>query len=354
MTKRYFSLKDIAAETGASPSTVSRVINGYKKGFSVKPELRSNIMSCIKRNGYKPNPFLRAMRAKRTMLVDILFVDTFPLANRGVIKTALMKTHDILEEKGFFLNYSFTKSGTAFPLPLWMMSGIIIPDLNDISVLDKIKRGKLPFVSLNGIYGEFGAAVVVDEENCANLALDYLFSLGHRKIAYANSQTNIIELSHYSVKERHRVYLKYMKDKCCPVMKCHNSHNISAVDFLKESVLKGGATAVLAYDHTTAMHILNAAWRLGIPVPEKLSVMCFNDEYPANISVPPLTCVNIPSIEMGIKTAYLLLKQMEEGVWKKCRVEKVAGTLVIRESACRQKQTVKWQDIIRYNGKTAF
>jgi LacI family transcriptional regulator len=341
MTKRYFSLKDIAAEAGVSPSTVSRVINGYKEGFSVRPELRLNIMSCIKRNGYKPNPFLRAIRAKRTMLVDILFVDIFPLTNRGVIRTALMKMHNILEEKGFSLNYSFTKSGTAFHLPLWMMSGIITPDLNDMSALEQIRRGKVPFVSLNGMYGDFGAAVVVDEEKCARLALDHLFSLGHRNIAYANSQAGIVERSHYSVKERHRVYLKHMKGESCPVMEHHDSHEISAVDFLRESVLKSGATAVLAYDHTVAMHILNAAWRLGIPVPEKLSVMCFNDEYPVNISVPPLTCVSIPSTEMGIRTAELLLKQMEEGVWEKCRVEKFAGTLVIRESVRRLGQRSK-------------
>ena len=38
------TLKEIAAELGVSPSTVSRVLNGRDKNFTVKPELRKRIL----------------------------------------------------------------------------------------------------------------------------------------------------------------------------------------------------------------------------------------------------------------------------------------------------------------------
>ena len=38
------TLKEIAAEIGVSPSTVSRVLNGCDKNFTVKPELRKRIL----------------------------------------------------------------------------------------------------------------------------------------------------------------------------------------------------------------------------------------------------------------------------------------------------------------------
>ena len=43
------TLKEIAAELGVSPSTVSRVLNGRDKNFTVKPELRKRILDNAQR-----------------------------------------------------------------------------------------------------------------------------------------------------------------------------------------------------------------------------------------------------------------------------------------------------------------
>ena len=59
------TLKEIAAELGVSPSTVSRVVNGYSKNFSVVPEVREKILEKVRVSGYRANPVFSTIRSRR-------------------------------------------------------------------------------------------------------------------------------------------------------------------------------------------------------------------------------------------------------------------------------------------------
>ena len=80
--------------------------------------------------------------------------------------------------------------------------------------------------------------------------------------------------------------------------------------FLKQAIVQGGATAVLAYSHHGALGLLRAAHDLGMSVPRDFSLVCFNDEPVVRLSVPSLTAVNLPALELGRIAADSLLKQM--------------------------------------------
>ena len=73
------TLKQIAAELGISYSTVSRVINGYERNFSVKPELRARIMEKIRETQFSPDPLYRSLRKKTTGRSPLFF--RFPSGN---------------------------------------------------------------------------------------------------------------------------------------------------------------------------------------------------------------------------------------------------------------------------------
>ena len=61
------TLKEIAEELNVSPSTVSRVLNGCSKNFTVKPELRARILDQVERSGYKPNRVFSSLRSKERL-----------------------------------------------------------------------------------------------------------------------------------------------------------------------------------------------------------------------------------------------------------------------------------------------
>ena len=65
------TLKEIAAELGVSTSTVSRVLNGCHKNFTVKPELRKRILDRVAERNYRPNPMYQAMRKKENLQIAI-------------------------------------------------------------------------------------------------------------------------------------------------------------------------------------------------------------------------------------------------------------------------------------------
>ena len=56
------TLAEIARELKVSPSTVSRVLNGYSKNFGANPEMRARILEMVEKTGYRPNPVFRSIR----------------------------------------------------------------------------------------------------------------------------------------------------------------------------------------------------------------------------------------------------------------------------------------------------
>lgn len=94
-----------------------------------------------------------------------------------------------------------------------------------------------------------------------------------------------------------------------------------------------GATAVLCYNQFIAIRLLQAAWRMGIDIPGKLSVICFGDEDPAKFMIPPLTCIALPAAEMGRLSGEILSKMIrKEGDEFKGRTIKLPCALVKDES----------------------
>ena len=175
--------------------------------------------------------------------------------------------------------------------------------------------GELPYVSINGHCGPNGSSVQPDDEGGTRQALEYLYNLGHRKIAYADAEAS--KSFHRSILIRREAFRKSATELGLPVLIQelttifdNNDHNDSACLFVRQQVLENGATAVLVYDHKRAVRILQAANSLGVKVPQRLSIVGFNDEYPIAAVTPPLTAVAVPAGEMGAAAASLLLDQI--------------------------------------------
>ncbi|MFL5757610.1 MAG: substrate-binding domain-containing protein, partial [Chloroflexota bacterium] len=70
-------------------------------------------------------------------------------------------------------------------------------------------------------------------------------------------------------------------------------------------------TAVYAASDTIAIGLLRAAFQAGVPVPEGVSIVGFDDIDAAAYTVPPLTTVTQLGTEMGRIAARLLLDMVE-------------------------------------------
>ncbi|MGN1366479.1 MAG: LacI family DNA-binding transcriptional regulator, partial [Victivallis vadensis] len=175
------NLKELAAEFGVSPSTISRVVN-QSKNFSVSAELRGRILARAAELGYAPNPMYQAMRKKDNRQISILFPYLLHIMGGADISKGI----DCLSEELFRLGYSShylscpQEQRRNYGVPPWKVAGAVAVDVRLPGQIAELDASGIPYVSLNGIAGPNGASVLVDERANTFLLLDYLYGLGHR------------------------------------------------------------------------------------------------------------------------------------------------------------------------------
>ncbi len=177
--------------------------------------------------------------------------------------------------------------------------------------------------------------VYVDNERGTLLALGHLWELGHRSIICVADQRMA------DGPFRAAVYERFMRD--------HGEGDRVRVYFTTQPDLGPGLrlgrelfahfdrpaapTAVFAASDTIAIGLLQAAFQAHVIVPDRLSIVGFDDIDMAAFTIPPLTTISQSGVDMGRVAANLLLDMIEERL-SDGRVNDVivAPTLVVRQS----------------------
>jgi len=325
------TLRMIAERAGCAVSTVSRVINGKRKNFSVRPELEERILLLVREFGYRPNPFLQSMRTRETRIIAIFdpivgFSDFQQRAKSGFL--------DKIKEAGYLAVGIYVQlyhvHDYTVPFPV---IGSLLFDVSDLSFLEFFEKKAIPYVVLNGLCRENGDSVQVDEAASAHLLLDLLVEKGHRHIVYYGAHRDAQTIGqHYSGLSREQFFCEELAARGLPLPDRDGNALKQAVSFLKHHVLKRKATAVVCYDHVRAEKILHAAWTMGIRIPEQLSVLSFDDHGAMTRTIPPITACKIDGYDLGVAAAKLLLQRIGAREEVCSNIKKIAPLLVLRES----------------------
>ena len=330
--QRYaMTLKDIARVLGVSPSTVSRVISGTGNNFTVKPELRRQILDYVKECGYQPNQAYQAMRKKDNQQISIIMGNHWGTTSEASVTHAIQKLCNVLFDEGFSFHYliRITEQFASYGLPQWKVAGAVAVDVRHPRVIEELNSSKIPYVVLNGVSGSRGNAVQSDEVFNMNLALEHLFELGHRKIVYVNAYRSpeLMKIpyceSHYSVLKRAEAYFDFCRTHDLIPQETAGSCSFSNKEVVERGIASG-ATAYVTYSFESYMEVCHHLRQNGFDIPADVSVICFNNPISA-FSVPPATCLDVPFTEMGLAAGRLLLEQIRDP-------RKSPVRLIIRES----------------------
>jgi LacI family transcriptional regulator len=195
-------------------------------------------------------------------------------------------------------------------MPAWKIDGALILAKCTSKTMDEVTQLGIPYVVINGDCPPDGYSVVPDDVTGAVIAMDHLRQLGHSKIAYSGPLPPYLA-GHSSLQNRHDTYLSRMRSYGLePIFSSHDTLE-SAEEYIRETVLEKGVTAILAYGHMGALNLLQAAQSMGISVPERLSLISFCDEYANKIMSSGLTFIDLGSERMGKVAAELLLDQIQ-------------------------------------------
>jgi LacI family transcriptional regulator len=331
-------MAEIARRCRLSKATVSRALSLPLDRSPVTPRTRERILRVAKDLQYRPNWRARAFSRGQTHTVGLITSGLLP-QHETIPHLILESFGQVLRSHGYHL--SLVPVDGALDWRDLVFGGHVdgCATINDPpdDVVQEIRRSKLPAVAMNASPRAPLPVVTADDHQGGVEVGQYLHSLGHRRIAmYVNKDA----VSHYSQRERLRGVMDGMssagarqEDEELIIQFVREQHEPAMQRLLEQETLP---TAIVCYSHYEAVPILQELWRRGLRVPNDMSVIAFNDVFPLECTIPPLTAVAVPADQIGRNAADQLLAQIHSGQRpRKPASETFAEQLIIRESCGR-------------------
>ena len=176
-------------------------------------------------------------------------------------------------------------------------------------------------------------AIISTNRDGALQAMNYLTSLGHRRIGFINGRSELVSAS-----RRLQGYRDGLAAADIPL----DEYLIEAGDYTTETAvfcaqrlfqLDDRPTAIFAANDQTAMGVYRAAQAGGMRIPEDLSVVGFDNLQESLFLYPPLTTVDQFISEMGTIAVEMIVK-LVNGETLQNDLRKISTRLVVRDSCC--------------------
>lgn len=317
-------------------STVSRVING---GKSVSKKSYDKVFSQIKELGYSPSMIAQSLVLQKTKLIGVIVPDITSSFHstiyRGIEACSDKNGYNII-----MCNIEDQLSKELRYLDVFCrmrVDGIILlhDRIND-ELSGFLRTHDIPIVLCSALLSGFNyPAVNIDDYKAAYDAVEYLISLGHKKIALIGGMTDDIGAGI----SRLNGFKDAMKNNGIDIVPDYiknGSYKLSDGYRLMDELLRCGErpTAVFAVSDDMAVGAMNRAMDGGMRVPEDISVIGFDDSEIASIVRPALTTIHQPIAQIGHMSVELLLRKINGDEIPISSVI-LNHKLVIRNSCCK-------------------
>jgi LacI family transcriptional regulator len=330
------TLKDIAERAGVSTTTVSRILNGRETGVPIREETREKVLSVAAELGYRPNIMARALRGSRSSLIGVIAQNITSLFHSQVLRGLNATT--VGRGYRMFLGHVQRQSDIAIDYGSMFeqshADGILVVGewMGDQEALQVLLRrhqyivGITDRITARGFPGVYGNSQIG-----AQLAMEHLWGLGHRKIICV-TDTRIQD-----GKMRAGVYRQFMAEhgaeENIQVHITPRTFQASCEAGLQIFSTDERPTAIFAATDAIAIGLMQAAFQLGVSIPRQVSIVGYDDLDIAAYFIPPLTTVRQFGVEMGQAAANMLLDMIEQER-SSDQVEDVVLTpsLIVRQS----------------------
>ncbi|MDR2551702.1 MAG: LacI family DNA-binding transcriptional regulator [Treponema sp.] len=324
------TIQEIAGMAGVSIATVSRVMN--HKG-NVREDTRHRILTVLEKNHLNPSSVFLTDQASRTILICAAEIGNSAVHRiiSGIQSAAGRSNYRvfILQSKETQLGFDDYRE----VLHNHTFAGIIlIAAAGEPELLETITRS-CPLVICAECCDTDGVSVVnIDDAGAARKAADYLVSCGCRKIALMNSSAR------YScTRRREEGYTEALEKAGLErnddwiVHISQTSYNLAFSYGTNLLSLPNRPDGILAVSDVYAIGAIHAARRLGIRVPEDLSVIGFDNISVSSMVDPPLTTLDQPMGHIGCQACELLIERIHNPLATPKKII-LDAELIVRES----------------------
>lgn len=329
------TINDIARLANVSKKTVSRVIN---QSPFVREQTRAKVNAVIQQIGYAPDPQARGLAFRRSFLIGLVYDNP----NAQYIVNIQDGALDALRDSGFELvvHPCDRKSEDFIPgvrrfVERQKLHGVILlpPVSEDDRLAQVLQEISCQYVRVASVRIDAVSKMVVSNDREATAeAANYLESLGHRRIGIVTGPSH-----HRSAHERLQGFIAALEKRGLRVPEeliVEGSYTFESGVACGEILLgrRPRPTAIFASNDEMAAGVYKAAYRLGLRIPEDLSVIGFDDSPLASRIWPPLTTIRLPIRDMGRLAAAKLIPPREAAEPDTALATVVSPHLIVRDS----------------------
>ncbi|MCP5096999.1 MAG: LacI family DNA-binding transcriptional regulator [Chloroflexi bacterium] len=330
------TILDIARKANVSPSTVSRVLRGSAR---VNPSKHNAVMQAVAELDYRPNVFAQSLASGQSMTIGVVtqnfgspFYDAILL---GILQGLEQTPYSPIFADGRW-QLAVEKRSVNMLLDRRVDGIILIGGLFPDMQLEKIAAQKPVILVARTSATLPDQCIQVDNFKGAYAATKHLIDMGHRNIAHITA----LDRSHVAIEDvtqRFEGYKQALADadiEFAPDLVVEGDLQQQSGVLAVERLLlqKRPFSAIFAANDQIAFGVRLGLFRRGLRVPEDISLIGFDDQITAAYTIPPLTTVHQPAIELGHAAAAGILNLING---KSASTPMFEPKLMIRESVAR-------------------
>ncbi|MEG0076875.1 LacI family DNA-binding transcriptional regulator [Anaerorhabdus sp.] len=337
------TIRDVAKAANVSISTVSRVLN-YDPSLNVPEDTKKRVFETVEKMGYCKKEIKMKNNYSRNRVGIVQWYTNEKELNDPFYHSIRVGVESTLHNNNIEIIRSFKDDDDYFT-KLEGLDGLICIgkfSKTEIAEFRKI-TDKIIFIDMfmEKIYVN---TIIMDVQNALKDAIEYLISLGHRRIGFLGG----IEFTTDGLKYKDQ--RKIFFERYC------STYNIEYLKYVREEQFTSQSgyemmksilslpklpTAVFCANDPIAFGALSAISEAGLSVPDDISIIGFNNDPTSAYANPPLTTINVPSEKMGEFSAQFLSMFLKQ---KKIypMMSMVPCELIIRQSCSRPKSSTSW------------
>lgn len=335
------TIKDVAALAGVSPSTVSRTC---KNNPSISEETKERVRKAMAELGYEPNFQASNLASQNSRTIGIILPASakevyensfYPEAIQGISHYCngrqYMTTIVTGQDEAEILDAvrSMSRSGKVDGF-------IILYSKKDDPVIDYLFNEGLLYILIGKATQYTNQTIYIDNDNllAGREAAEYLYQLGHRRIAYLGSDSSLM----FSADRKAGYQLALashqlpVRPEYCVEVKNVSENNEEAIRGLL--MQKDRPTAILVSDDILAVSLERVCLENHLAIPEDLSIISFNNSLFARLTSPQLTSIDIGAGQLGSEAASQIINHIENPNLLATKII-VPHHLIERDSCCK-------------------
>lgn len=296
-----------------SKGTVSKFLNPTS-GYYVADATRMRIEAAIAELEFQPSAIAQGLTQNRTMTIGFVAADLrnpfYPDLVAGV--------QEVVEKSGYTVVLGSSGSDPARERSIVQsmvrrrVDGVILGSARiEASELELLTRSGVRVVlASRNLPGLVTDTVIVDNVRGAEIAVDHLASLGHTRIGHLGGPPDVIPFHDRMTGFRAAMFRHGLKVDESVVTTGSSDPESGAAAAHAVLSRSDRPTALFVGNDSMALGAMDAANRLGLRIPEDISIVGFDDIAVAANSFISLTTIDSDAVRLGRESAELLLGRL--------------------------------------------